>query len=217
MLYFEMIDDLGHDYGIDSKELEQGVLKIDSLIDHLKQEVGKTGLPVNYIVVSDHGMQEIDQDRMIDFGKFEHEDATITVSCPVMIYSENQDYLMKCYQDLKKDERLNVFWKDSLPEHYHFNSPDLTGDLVIMPKPDYYPYLGKPSSSVASHCWDPADSPDMGAVFYAEGPAFKEGTITLSPFENIHIYPLITEIFNLEYDSAKIDGRLEVLKPILAE
>ena len=54
----------------------------------------------------------------------------------------------------------------------------------------------------------------MRASFIAWGPAFKKG-ITIEGFENVNVYPLIAHILGLNYDAKKIDGKLEVLKPVL--
>lgn len=53
----------------------------------------------------------------------------------------------------------------------------------------------------------------MHGIFYAFGPAFREG-LTIPAFENIHIYPLVCEILGLDTPE-EVDGRLEVLQPIL--
>jgi len=53
----------------------------------------------------------------------------------------------------------------------------------------------------------------MQASFYAWGPAFKNG-LTIEAFENVNVYPLIASILGLNI-TEKIDGRPEVLKPIL--
>jgi len=49
----------------------------------------------------------------------------------------------------------------------------------------------------------------MGATFYAWGPAFKSG-MTLTPFENVNVYPLIAHILGLNVTQS-IDGSLKVL------
>jgi hypothetical protein len=53
----------------------------------------------------------------------------------------------------------------------------------------------------------------MMAGFFAWGPAFKSG-ITIKPFDNVHVYPLVARILGLNY-SEKIDGKISVLAPIL--
>ena len=55
---------------------------------------------------------------------------------------------------------------------------------------------------------------DMRASFMAWGPAFKKG-LTIDGFENVNIYPIIAHVLGLEFDESKIDGKLNVLKPIL--
>jgi hypothetical protein len=54
----------------------------------------------------------------------------------------------------------------------------------------------------------------MRASFMAWGPAFKKGKV-IEGFENVNIYPIITNVLGLKFDESKIDGKLNVLKPIL--
>jgi hypothetical protein len=56
--------------------------------------------------------------------------------------------------------------------------------------------------------------PEMRASFMAWGPAFKKG-LTIDGFENVNIYPIVAHILGLAYDAKTIDGKFEVLKPIL--
>ena len=59
----------------------------------------------------------------------------------------------------------------------------------------------------------PPDNINMHAIFYAYGPKFKKG-IQIDTFELIHIYPMLCEMLGIS-SYKDIDGRLEVLKPIL--
>jgi hypothetical protein len=54
----------------------------------------------------------------------------------------------------------------------------------------------------------------MRASFMAWGPAFKKG-LTIDGFENVNVYPLVAHILGLQYNPQAIDGKFEVLKPIL--
>lgn len=56
---------------------------------------------------------------------------------------------------------------------------------------------------------------EMHGIFYANGPAIKEG-LTIDRFENIHIYPLICQILGLPIP-AEIDGDAAVLAPIIKD
>ena len=58
-----------------------------------------------------------------------------------------------------------------------------------------------------------SDNINMHAIFYTYGPRFKKG-ITIDTFELIHIYPMLCELLDIA-PYTDIDGKLEVLKPIL--
>ncbi len=52
----------------------------------------------------------------------------------------------------------------------------------------------------------------MRASFYAAGPDIRPG-VTVAPFENVNIYPLIAKILGLR--NGPVDGDLKVLESIL--
>jgi hypothetical protein len=54
----------------------------------------------------------------------------------------------------------------------------------------------------------------MRASFMAWGPAFKKG-LTIEGFENVHVYPMLAYLLGLKYSEQTIDGKFEILKPIL--
>jgi hypothetical protein len=54
----------------------------------------------------------------------------------------------------------------------------------------------------------------MQASFQAWGPAFKLG-IKIPAFENVNVYPMVAKILGLNFNESKVDGKLNVLKPIL--
>jgi predicted AlkP superfamily pyrophosphatase or phosphodiesterase len=56
---------------------------------------------------------------------------------------------------------------------------------------------------------------EMHGIFYARGPQLKSG-LTIASFDSIHIYPLICKILGLPTPD-DIDGKLEVLEPILKD
>jgi hypothetical protein len=54
----------------------------------------------------------------------------------------------------------------------------------------------------------------MQASFQAWGPAFKSG-IKIPAFENVNVYPMVAKILGLNLNESKVDGKLNVLMPIL--
>jgi hypothetical protein len=73
--------------------------------------------------------------------------------------------------------------------------------------------LGTSKPSRGKHGFDNKEV-DMRASFMAWGPAFKKG-MTIDGFENVNVYPLVAHILGLQYNPQAIDGKFEVLKPIL--
>ena len=217
-LYFSIIDDLGHTYGPDSKELAEGVKEIDQVIGDLTQKVDQLKLPVNIIIVSDHGMLEVDNTNVIYLENIIPSDMNVTTSFPAMIYSEDSYRIDSLYQKLTLDTtKFSVYNQSNLPVRYHYDKHlNRIGDLIIMPKPPYtFGKIGKDIIKGSStHGYDALYSPEMGAIFYAKGPAFKKN-LTVNPFENVNIYPLIAKILDLNYNEELIDGKLENVKSVL--
>ncbi len=64
-----------------------------------------------------------------------------------------------------------------------------------------------------AHGYDP-DSPAMGAVFIAHGPAFRSGVV-MAPFDNVDVYPLLVRL--LDIPPQPNDGDPATLLPALRE
>ena len=58
-LYFSEVDHAGHEHGPDSEEVRTAVQAVDKEIGDLMEGVAKTKLPVDVIVLSDHGMAKV--------------------------------------------------------------------------------------------------------------------------------------------------------------
>ena len=62
-----------------------------------------------------------------------------------------------------------------------------------------------------------SSSKKMHGIFYAMGPDFKKG-MTINSFDNIHIYPLLCNILDIQPYEGEFDtpeGKLSVLQNIL--
>ncbi len=224
-LYFADVDSMGHKYGTDSKEVRQAVLSIDHQIGRLFGAAARSSLPVNFVIVSDHGMQNLDPTKVIEVGAL----TDIKDLNPqergalMMLYSEEESRIEKAYSDLKKAEQnFKVYRRSEIPRRFAFNHPDRVGDLVLIADLPYHltdriTPDRPPLSNVAGHGWDPAN-PAMHALFIAQGPQIFSGKI-VPVFQNIHVYPFVMSILGLPTGAAKgeppVDGSLDVLKPYL--
>ncbi|KAH9266853.1 hypothetical protein BASA84_000915 [Batrachochytrium salamandrivorans] len=69
-LYFAEIDSAGHTYGVYSKEVNAALQKIDHAIGELFLKLQKRRIEnlINLVIVSDHGMADSSEDRVIYLG-----------------------------------------------------------------------------------------------------------------------------------------------------
>ena len=217
-LYFSITDDVGHKYGPESTEMKKAVASIDATIGNLKQQLDALNLPINLIVVSDHGMIEVNRTNPIYPEDIIPKGMTVSKSFPLMVYSSNQSKIEAIYTRLKADTtRYKVYLKSNMPERFHYNMEDnRVGDLILMPKPPYtFAKHGRPiKKGTGTHGYDPEFCPEMGAIFYGDGPAFIPNA-KVDSFENVDIYPLVTHILRIKYDEKSIDGNLQILNPLL--
>jgi len=216
-LYFSDVDSIGHEYGTDSPEIKIAVEKIDEELGILFSELKKLHLPINTIIVSDHGMVNLDKDKIIyldDYTSFKN--VKTAESGPQMFIYNHElpaNVLDKIYEDLKKHEKnFKVYGREKLPKKFHFNNNARAGDLVVIADQPYSIGLRDSNFKIpfATHGYDPLKYKEMHAIFYAQGPQIKKGK--MPSFSNIDIYPFIKKILDLPEDQ-KIDGSIKTLLP----
>ncbi len=204
-LYFSLVDDAGHSFGPEHDSTRDAVLEIDSLLGLFLDEIDTLDLPVNIIVVSDHGMIDINRGivlpELVDL-----EDAKITYSMPTMIYQPDSIKRQKLLAQLQQLETIDTYTRESVPLYLNFRNDDRLGDIVLQTVPPTV-ILERPKVVKGGmHGFDPFSCEEMGAIFYIKGPRIKSG-YRLPPLESIHIYPLITELLGLSFDQV-IDGKV---------
>ncbi|MEK6450294.1 MULTISPECIES: alkaline phosphatase family protein [unclassified Myroides] len=219
--YLPEVDHAGHTYGPDAKETEEAVQYADRSIEKLVAEVSKTGLPVNFVVVSDHGMLALDQETLLQFPmKVEKDELTLVSNGTYMsVFVNNKKDINKWYKKIQKaaDSKLmKVFKKADLPKEFNFGGDNdrfgRVGDIVITAEPPYYFTNRK---LAGSHGFDPNTVKEMHAIFIASGPQIKKGE-KIATFENVDVYPLIAKILGLDI-TEEIDGTTKVADQVLVK
>jgi predicted AlkP superfamily pyrophosphatase or phosphodiesterase len=215
-LYFGEVDHAGHAHGPDSPEVAEAVKHVDKMIGILEENLTALHMPVDLIVLSDHGMVKTDP-NWITLDKFTPLTGFTTVG--MNLYAPSDDAAQQAYEKLKgADTRFNVYRRKDVPAELHFNSNAREGDPVIIlngawairAHPNSYGADRPPS--IGNHGFDPHMMPEMKAVFYADGPDIRAG-VELKPFENINVFPLIVKLLGL--DSPPVDGSPRVLSGIV--
>jgi hypothetical protein len=217
--YFPQVDHEAHTYGPNDIHVAAAVKFVDSSVNALQASLATLNLPINYIFVSDHGMTKVDVDNTIGMPKAIDTGAMRVPwgDALIHVYAKDATKLESTYEELKKDTSISVYKLDETPDYWHYKKSDdlfnRLGDLILVP------HLPRPfnfstrKTTLGKHGFD-NHHPDMRATFMAWGPAFKKG-LNIDGFENVNVYPIVAKILGLEYDEKTIDGKLNVLNPIL--
>ncbi len=218
--YLPQVDHEGHKHGPDSKEVEQAVHFIDSAVYQLTEAVKTTGLQVNYIFLSDHGMTSVDADHALSLPAAADTSKFIVSGDGLLVelYAKNTDNIPAAYETLKKTAKdYEVYLRVNMPRNLHYDKSDdwhnRIGDILLIPHWPRIFVLGKYKPDPGQHGYDPAVVKDMQATFFAWGPAFKPNT-QIPSFPNVDVYPVVTQILGLNY-TEKIDGTKQIANKVL--
>ena len=223
MLYFENVDSAAHKFGVRSQQTQHAIQVVDAEIGRLRHALKSLNLPVNLIVVSDHGMADLDNEKTIFLDSDPQVEALLQ---SFQIYGHGPHMQLYLKEDqppaaikelkkalLKSAQHLRVYEIQELKK-FRYKNNKRVGDLVIEPDLPYVVELKSnfKKASGATHGWDPTKYKSMHGIFIAEGPAFKKNFKTPT-FENIHVYPLILDILGVPIPPG-IDGRLSVTSAV---
>jgi alkaline phosphatase D len=222
-MYFSDVDTAGHRFGPDSQEVQRAVVEVDRLVGTLRTSLQQLGLPINLIVVSDHGMEPVTQEvvSLWKFADLSNVKLSLGGGGLIHIYTPNKQAAEKTYRDLKgKSELFDVFRRAETPRAWNFSSNPRIGDLIVVAtRPIVLTGRRPPGPGAESrpapkgaHGYDPVRFPNMRGIFLAAGPNIRPGSL-IEPFENIHVYPFIAKILKLKAPR-NIDGKAEVLAPV---
>ncbi len=221
MLYFSAVDDAGHRYGPDSPEVERAVQEVDRVLGRLLD--GLHALPiaedVHVILVSDHGMEGMSPERAEYLEDYIDLDGVRLVGGgPYLTLWVDGDEARAEQIEAALNRSLRharAYRRDAMPARWRYAGSPRVGDVIVEAEPGYQ-IIGTRewrASSGGAHGYDPARAPSMRGIFLAAGPRIEAG-LRIPAFENVHVYPLVAHILGLE-PNPEIDGRLDVLEPIL--
>ncbi len=223
-MYFSDLDDVGHKFGPENNdELKSALLNLDRNLGNLFKRTAMTGLPINIIIVSDHGMTTVPTSNLLAIDDLKNEDlfTTIDNGAIINIHPNNGVSTDSVLQYLKpKENHFKVYKTENTPGFEYIPTNKNWGSVQVIPDFEYYFYSDKRIKDlkkndikmVGVHGYDPKYK-DMHGIFYANGPAFKQGYQTPS-VKNIHVYPIMCKILGLDIPD-DIDGKLEQLEGVL--
>ena len=232
LLYFNEPDHTGHMFGPKSMEVSDMIIQSDQILGYLLDKLSTLDIKdkINLIIVSDHGMSTVTQEKLIyldDFipqemahfqgggavGMINQKEKQFSIKKP---FKKTRYSLREIYRRIEFIEFMDVYKTKNIPPKYHFLNED-SPDFLLVAHNGWFITDHENSSKVGNtlngmHGYDPEHVETHG-IFYAMGPSFKRGH-SIDSFENIHIYSIICNILNIpEYHS--IDGSLDQVREIL--
>ena len=218
-IYYSEPDHEGHEFGPDAPETRVAVEKMDGMVGKLQAALDATGLAVDLVVVSDHGMAKteggwVTLDQFADLSGFE--------TAGPLLYGKTEEDRAKVYNQLKKASPLFVAYRlKDVPAGLNYNKNPREGDPVVVATGPYAIRAHGPAGGQAdrgpiagSHGYDPRKVPEMKASFFAAGPDIAAGK-TVAPFENVNLYPWLAHMLGLTVPSN--DGSLNILAGTLRD
>lgn len=218
-LYFSKVDTYGHWYGPESDSVATAVQEVDQQIGYLLNELDRINYrdQLNMIFVSDHGMIEISEDKIIRLDElFNLEDAQIIDWAPVTKIRPDDGKTDEIYHNLKESERnYTVYRKSDIPQEYGYKNHLRVPEIILVASPGYTVTSSERltgSEITGGNHGYLHTSPEMRSLFLATGPDIKRG-VKSAPFQNIHLYELMAKLMNIE--PSPNDGKLDSIKHIL--
>src|SRR5579863_6312719 len=218
-IYYSEPDHEGHEFGPEAPQTKAAVLKMDAMIGKLKKALDATKLPIDLVVVSDHGMVKeqggwINLDEFADLSNFE--------TAGLLLYGKTEEDSARAYDKLKHaSSQFVVYRRKDVPAGLDYNDNPREGDPVVIATGPYAIRAHKPPPDkpdnppdLGMHGFDAHKIPEMKASFFAIGPDIVEGK-TVAPFENVNLYPWIAHMLGLH--AGKTDGSLNVLAGTLRD
>ncbi|WP_206485747.1 ectonucleotide pyrophosphatase/phosphodiesterase [Thalassotalea sp. G2M2-11] len=202
--YFSTIDSIGHRYGVHSEQLAQAVSQIDALIGQLVIDIQtKTKVTPNIVLVSDHGMIDINEGSQINRNRLLKPFPDLHVingQTQLYIYDDNAKRLNDVRSHLSQHRQAHlydVYQQGQFPEHWHFNQQNnVVPDMIINAKApatfvEKFSYTG-----AATHGFDVKENDAMKAIFIAFGPDIKQG-LSIEPLSNTQVFPFLSLLLQL--------------------
>jgi predicted AlkP superfamily pyrophosphatase or phosphodiesterase len=227
-LYFSEVDHQGHEHGPESPEVAAAAADIDKQIGALEAGLGKLELPVDLIVVADHGMALVQGD-WITLDAYLPKELAFEKVVGQQLYASSEADAERAYEALRgKSDTFTVYRRAQMPAALHDEGNPRSGDPILVTNGPYLVRFSAPPPSasatpehrqVGAHGFDPTRVPDMMASFFAAGPDIRAGA-TVKSFENVDIYPLVAKLLRLDISRLKtgaIDGDVKPLQGILKE
>lgn len=217
-LYFDQVDHAGHDFGPDSPQIAQAVAEVDAALGRLRAGLQQRGLQANLVIVSDHGMAAVSDQRVIRLNQLlpDNHFRTITTGpfAGIELTAETAAQAEKAL--LGKHEHMECWRKSEIPARLEFGSNRRVPAVFCLAEPGWQIVANEKAklrSSGGAHGYDNL-APDMAALFIANGPAFRAGA-QVAELQNVDVYPLLMRVAGVPALPSR--GKLQATRSLLSD
>ncbi len=210
--YVHEPDGVGHDFGPHSAEMDSTILSLDHLLGYFMQKLSKHPLAkeVNVIITSDHGMENTSAERTINLYAHlkKHWVEYALGGNPIYNIQAKEGFKDSIRIALENIDGLICYENPNVPAYLNYGTNDRCLDFTVVADSAWSIIKRKPRKDYGdggTHGYDISNK-NMNAMFYAYGPAFKEG-YEQPMFKNVSVYPLICHVLGLR--PAPNDGEFE--------
>jgi len=225
MLYLTDVDDTTHRYGPESPRTPVAVAALDRAVSRLLESIERLPIrdSVNVVVLSDHGMLERPQEKMLPLrpiltaAKIDTAAVQMGDNGPTMSlwFGGDTGLARRSVGVLNAAlPHARAYARGDTPARWHLAGNARGGDVIVVAEPGYI--IAKSADDRlldrGTHGWDPAD-PAMHGIFIAAGPQIASAGL-IPAFENVHVYSFLAALLGLER-APPGDGDPSVLAPYL--
>jgi predicted AlkP superfamily pyrophosphatase or phosphodiesterase len=213
-LYFDNVDTAGHHFGPDSAEVNAAAAEVDAAIGALHAGLRARGVVANLVIVADHGMAAISDDRKVFIDDLLAKEAYRALDLgPIGTIYPNPGHEAEVDKALVGEHpHLRCWRRQDIPARFHYGQNPRVAPVFCLPQTGW---------ELTTHAYHPVEpmngdhgydnmSPEMAAVFVANGPAFRHG-VKLKSFDNVDVYPLLARLIGIK--PRPNDGNLTDLAP----
>lgn len=207
-LYFDSVDTAGHAEGPDGAGTRAAIVAVDALFGRLVDGLAELGVAANIVVVADHGMAETSHTRVIPLSALaDPADARVVENGPYLALAAVPGREAALEARLLRPHDHAACWrKGEIPARLRYGTNPRVPPYLCLAEPGWL-ILDKPPRTPTftggQHGYDNA-TPDMAALFLANGPAFARGR-TIAPFDNVSVTALLRDLIGLP-PAARRDG-----------
>lgn len=218
--YLEETNSIGHTHGPGSAELGQTIERLDSQIGAILKQASEAGIPLNLVVVSDHGMTLRRREEVVVLDDYLDLAAVqVDFEGPVVGLRPNDGDVNALLAKLSKlPPQAHALRNEDLPKHFAMtNNPRLPPVWILADEGWRVERRTQFDSTrdryvKGEHGYDPKLA-TMQGVLIVHGSAFRTDGARIEPAENIHIYNLLCAAAGLR--PAPNDGDERLLRAFL--